>query len=279
MTVLKMNALLAKVDHGASIFRKMTAEFKVFFDKGEGAFKGIRKTFIPREGMADNPSMRQYSQVVTTVTEKLKWYEENAVSFIDSTLAIDATNAQSHLTKVPLIVGGVILARMSTLELMKLKSILTKMGLEDIYTHIPVRSDAIIWGASDEEAYQGREIFEGELIRGVTRGGTKVEFVLEDPNLKYMIDSGKVPDVSKYTPPKGIKDSLVETGDYTAQEFSGQMTQRQKAEILQRRSNLLEAIEIAIKQANDVATVSSEMSSGILFNYIHRGVLPQQNSL
>lgn len=271
MVVLKMNALLAKVEHGQSLFKKMTAEFAAFFNKSQGHFVGVRKTYDPREGTADNNSMRSFVKVVTTVNEKFDWYEKNAKEYINSTLAVDATNA-SNTTKTPLVINGVTIATMSTLELMKLKSLLTKMGVQEMYDHIPVRSDTLIWSPTDDEMYAGREIFETDLTRGASRTGIKKEIVLEDPNVRYMVESGKV-DVSKYNPAKSMTETMIEVGDYTVQHFSGEYTQRQKAEILQRRSVLLEAVEVAIKQANDVPTVQSELTANKLFGYLHRGEL------
>lgn len=272
MQILKMNALLAKVEHGQAVFRKMTAEFTNFFNKVQGSFVGVRKTYEPKEGAVDNPSMRQNTMVVTTVREKFDWYEENAREYINSTLAVDATNA-SNTYKTPLVVEGFTIANLSTLELMKLKSLLTKMGIQEMYDHIPVRSDTQIWTPTTEEMYEGREIFETALVTGVSRTSTKREIVLDDPNIRFMVESGKVPDVSKYNPVKSQAETMVEVGDYTVKHFSGEYTQRQKAEILRRRSILLEAVEVAIKQANDVPTVQSELTAEKLFGYLHRGVL------
>lgn len=278
MRNLKMNALLAKVEHAGSLFRKMTSEYLTFFTKSQGSFVGLRKTYEPREGTVDEPSMRQLVHVTTTVDEKMNWYEANASEYINSTLAVDATNASNGI-RTPLMVNGALVARLSTLELMKLKSILTKLGMEAMYAAIPVRTDTIIWESSTEDTYSGRQIYANERVSGVRRGGTKTEYILEDPNIKYMMDSGKVPDVTKYTPKTAYKDNTVEIGDYTLQHFSGEYTQRQKAEILKRRSELLEGVEIALKEANDVESVKSELTSSILFDFIHRGILPTQTSL
>lgn len=266
MGQLKMNTLLGKVDHGSGVFKTMTQEYKIFFDKNQGAFKGIRKTFIAREGFADDPSMRQFSKVVTTVGEKFDWYEEKAAEYINNTLAVDATNGQGA-NKVDLVVGGQVIAKMNVLELMKLKSVITKMGMTEMYSVLPVRSDAEIWTETDDEMYRDREIFETELSKGIKRSEAKKEYILEDPNLKNMTDT------SRYTPQKSVKTSIIEVGDYTVQNFSGETTQRYKASILDRRSVLLEAIEAAIKEANDVVVSQSDMTAKKLFDYLHRGLV------
>lgn len=266
MGQLKMNTLLGKVDHGSGVFKTMTSEYKLFFDKGQGAFKGVRKTYTPREGFADDPSMRQFSKVVTTVKEKFDWYEDKAEDFINNTLAVDATNGQGA-NKVDLVVDGQVIAKMNVLELMKLKSIITKMGMAEMYAQLPVRSDAEIWKETTDEMYVGREIFETDLSKGIKRTETKTDYILEDPNLKNMTDS------SRYSPQRATKSSIIEVGDYTVQNFSGETTQRYKASILDRRSTLLEAIEAAIKEANDVAVTYSDMTAKKLFDYLHRGLI------
>lgn len=264
MGALKMNTLLGKVDHGIGVFKTMTQEYKTFFDKSQGAFKGIRKTYVPREGFADDPSMRQFSKVITTVKEKFDWYEEKAGEFINNTLAIDRTNGQGAMS-VDLVVDGQKIATMNVLELMKLKSIITKMGMAEMYSQLPVRSDAEIWAQTDDEMYQGREIFETELSKGIKRSETKTDYILEDPNLKNMTDT------SRYNPQRAIKSTIIEVGNYTVQNFSGETTQRYKAGILDRRSKLLEAIEAAIKEANDTIVQYSNMTAQKLFDYLHRG--------
>lgn len=261
---MKMNKLLALVDHGASLFKTMTQEYKTFFDKGQSAFKGVRKTYTPREGFADDNSMRQFSKVTTTVEEKLEWYENKAADYINNTLAVDATNSLGA-NKVELRVDGVLIAKMTVLELMKLKSILTKSGMTEMYSELPVRSDAEIWSLTQDELYVGREVYETELNRGIKRSETKTDYILEDPNLKNMTDT------SRYSPQRATKSTIIEVGDYTVQSFSGEATQRYKASILSRRSRLLEAIEGAIKDANDTVTIESEMTAKKLFDYLHRG--------
>lgn len=263
---MKMNKLLALVDHGASVFKTMTQEYKVFFDKGQNAFKGTRKTYTQREGTADDPSMRQLSNVTTTVDEKLSWYEDKAADYINNTLAVDATNSQGA-AKVELLVGTISFGWVSVLELMKLKSLITKYGMTEMYSELPVRSDAEIWNETQDDAYIGRGIFETEMSKGIKRSSEAFEYILEDPNLKNMTDT------SRYQPIKSAKQRIIEVGDYTVQHFSGETTQRHKASILSRRSKLLEAIEGAIKEANDTEIVRSELNAKDFFDYLHRGTI------
>ena len=60
-------------------------------------------------------------------------------------------------------------------------------------------------------------------------------------------------------------------GDYTVQTFSGEFTHKERAEILRRRSELLSAIVEALKIANEVESVSSNMTADKLFKFLHKG--------
>lgn len=264
--MVKLNKILGVVESSTSVFRKLIADYKTFFEKKQGEFQGTKKTYTPREGTKDEPSMRQNKLVVTTVKEKLEYLEDNAINHIDNVLNIEATNASGTAKaelKVPYGNIEISFGNLSTLELMKLKSILEKEGLEAMYACIPVRSDSEIWNLTTNEMYQDREIYETPLVSGVNKSMDKEEYILEDLNLKHMTDT------SRYTPVKSVRNKILELGDYTLQHFSGEATHRYRAGVLARRSELLKAISGAIKEANDVPVVESEFSAQRLFNYLH----------
>ena len=100
-----------------------------------------------------------------------------------------------------------------------------------MYNNIPVRSDAEVWleGTDPEYAHLSN--------RNVERCTTESEeCILKDPNL----DPARLP--TNYNAKVTIKKKTVETGDYTLQKFTGEWTQRQRAELLRRRSNILAAV-------------------------------------
>lgn len=265
--MLKLNKLLALVEASTPMFRKLIAEYKSFFEKKQGDFQGIRKEYFPKDGMADLPSERQFKKIVTTVEEKLQYFENNSAEHLNNIMNVEATNA-SGVAKVELKVGEFSFGKLSTLELMKLKSILEKEGLELMYAVMPVRSDAEIWEPAEDELYVGRDVYETARLSGVKRSVAKAEYILEDPNIVKMIERGGI-DVSRYTPVKSVKDTVVDLGDYTLQHFSGETTQRYRASVLAKRSELKRAIDGALKEANDVAVVRSEFDARRLFAYLH----------
>jgi hypothetical protein len=260
--MLKLNTLLAKVESSTPVFRKLITDYKTFFEKKQGEFQGVRKTYTAKDGMKDEPSERQFVRVITTVDEKLQYLEKTATDHLNNVMAIEATNA-SGVAKVELIVEDISFGKLSSLELMKLKSIIEKEGLEPMYAALPVRSDSVIWNFTTDEMYIDRVIFETQKQSGVKRSIEKEEYILEDPNLKNMTD------ISRYTPVKSVRNIPIDLGDYTLQHFSGEETHRYRAGILARRSKLLEAINAALKEANDVQIVKSEFEASKLFAYLH----------
>lgn len=52
--MIKLNTLLAKVDHSQSMFNRMVGDYAAFFKKNQGMFQGIKKTFKPRDGYAED---------------------------------------------------------------------------------------------------------------------------------------------------------------------------------------------------------------------------------
>lgn len=261
---IKLNVLLAKTEHSASQFKKLISDYVAFFKGKQGDFRGIKKTYSPREGTVDEPSMRGNVSVVTTVGEKLHWLEETLEEHINNLFSVEATNA-SGTVKAKLVVDGVDFGELSSLELLRLKSILETQDLEQLYANIPVRSDSDIWKLTEDTQYVGRNIFESPRQEGIKKSITKTSYILSDPNVQYLKDT------SKYVPQVASQDTVLELGDYTVQHFTGESTHRDRAEILKRRSKLLGAVIEALKVANEANSISSSVTAEKIFGYLHRG--------
>lgn len=259
-----MNTLLAKVEHGSSRFAKMIGDYLAFFKGKQGAFAGIKKTHVPREGYTEDKSCIANTKVITTVGEKLEWFEQQAVPFLKELFAVEATNSKGANT-VELVVDGISFGHLTALDLMRLKTLLTKKEWVEMYENIPVRSDAEVWEPCTDSEYEGREIFQTPMLKGVTRTTESEEVILKDPN----INPDKLP--ANYNARTTIKKRVVETGDYTLQNFTGGWTQRQKAELLRRRSQLLAAVVEALKEVNDVVSEKPNLDVETLVNFLHHG--------
>jgi len=264
MDKLKLNTVLGKTEHLSSQFKASIKDYIQFFKDKSGSFKGEKKTYEPKNGTVDIPSERGNKLVVTTVAEKLNWLKETNQEYIDLLFSQEATNA-SGTPKAKLTVEGVEFGEFSSLELLRLKSFLENGDLEEMYKQIPVRNDDEEWNQTTEEMYQGKAIFENKKQAGTKKSIVKESYVMIDPNVKDLKDS------SSYKAPIGSKDTVMELGDYTFQKFTGELSHRERAEILRRRSKLLSATIEALKVSNEVDAVKSNMNAEKLFSYLHVG--------
>lgn len=261
---MKTNVLLALIEQGATTFRALVNDYVNFFKKNQGDFKGVRKTYTPRPDTMDEPSMRGITSVVTTVKEKLNWFEESAEDYINSRLSMEATNA-SGLACADLVVEGKVIANLSSSELLALKNLLENKELHLMYSSIPVRSDAEIWSVSNAEEYKSREVYEQPLMSGVKKSITKEQYILDDPNL------GKMKNTDSYRPQVVTRDTPLELGDWTSQLYSGEWTHLKRAELLKRKNTLYTAVLAALKVANEVEVVESKLKAKDIFAYLHEG--------
>ena len=262
--VEKMNVVLAKVDHSASVYAKEVNEYAQYFKNAQGAFRGEKKTYIPREGYPDDPTKKGVTAVQTTVSEQLDWFKNIATNYLNEVFSVEATNSMGA-RKVELVVDGHSFGELTALDLMRLKSILTSKELVTMYERIPVYSDSEIWKPTNNAEYGNREILENELVKGVSRTTETTEEILRDPN----IDPANIP--ANYRAAVVQRKKTVEIGDYTHQRFTGEWSQKQRADLLNRRSKLLKAVIAALKEVNDQEVVESNLDANALLDYIHYG--------
>lgn len=262
---IAMNTMLAKAEHTGAIYKKEIGDYLMLFKGKQGMFRGQKNTFAPRDGFPDDPSKQGTTMVQSTVSEQFDWLAKKiAKPYLDEQFAIEATNSRGANT-VELKVDGVSFGSLTALELMRLKSLLTESAFDDMLKNIPVRSDSEVWTKSETEDYKSREVFETPMLTGVTRTTETEEVILKDPN----IDPEHLP--SNYRAQVTTKKKTIETGDYTTQKFSGEWTQTQKAELLARKSRLLNAVIVALKEVNEQECAKTNLDSDTLLSYIFKG--------
>lgn len=257
----KLNVVLAKTDHLASIFKKSIEDYVKFFKANQGAFKGERKTYEPKPGTVDIPGQRLNKLIVTTVDDKLDWIVDNSKEYIDALFSQEKTNA-SGTAKAHLKVGDVDFGDLTSLELLRLKNLLENGTFKEMYENIPVRNDDEQWSPTTNESYVGKPVFESNELKGVQKSMLKEAYILPDPNISKI-------DASKYTPQISQKDTVIELGDFTHQRYSGEYSHVQRAAILQKRSKLLVAVIEALKESNEVEAVPSTLTADKIFGYLH----------
>lgn len=261
---MKLNVLLALTDQLRHVYKNSVSDYSKFFAKSQGAFKGEKRTYSPKDGTIDDPSKRGTIIVATTVEEKLDYFIDNSSKFIDALFSQEKTNASGQ-AQAELVVDDKSWGVFTSLELLRLKSLLEAGDLgnmKGMIESIPTRSDSEVWEKTDDEEYADRTIFETEKFTGVTKTTLKQPYVLEDPNLK----GREIP--SNYSPAVVQRDTVIELGDYTKQNFSGEWSHRERAMTLKRRTILLTAITEALKKANECETEKSELTAKKVFGYL-----------
>lgn len=263
---MKLNVLLALTDQLRVKYKNMVADYTKFFMKSQGSFKGEKRTYEPREGIVDDPSKRGITRVATTMEEKIQYFVDESKEFIDALFSQECTNA-TGFAKAKLVVEGEEWGEFTSLELLRLKTILESSDLGNIETMIsliPVRSDSEVWERSKNEDYQGRDIYETVQVSGTAKTTRKEEYILEDPNISKIKGEG-------YRPAVSSRDLIIELGDYTKQNFSGEWSHQQRALVLKRRGELRKAITVALKKANECESVKSDLTAERIFGYIFNG--------
>lgn len=262
---MKLNVLLAKTDHLASSYKGMLHDFIKFFKGAQGAFKGEQKTYAPRDGVLDESSMRGNILVQTTVSEKMGWFFKYSKDYVDSLFSQEKTNASGEAT-ADLMVDGKSWGILTSLELLRLKSIVEHGDLKAMIELLPVRSDSEIWSECEDSNYGDRNIWESPMLSGVNKTTTKENYILVDPNLE------KLKSNERYQPAVAVKNTVIELGDFTRQKFSGEISQLERATILARRTILLTSIIKALKECNEAEAVQSELTSERIFGYLFNSI-------
>lgn len=93
MSKKKLSVLLGLRDKVEKTFGNMLDDMFQKFKNKQGLFKGNRKTYIPIDGYADEPSKRGYELVASTVAEQLDWFKTNSQDYFKTVLSIEKTNA------------------------------------------------------------------------------------------------------------------------------------------------------------------------------------------
>ena len=260
---LKQNVLLAKTEALGTAYKNAIADLSKFFRNSQGSFRGIQKFYATNEDKEDLPNLRGVTRVVTTVGEKLDYFVGTNAEYINSLFSQEATNA-SGKSKAELVVNGDSWGEFSSLELLRLKSLLENQSLKQMYGNVPVRPDSQEWQPSVNEMYSGREdIFEGPKNEYIKTTTVKEEYILEDPNVSKI--EGRI----DYSAKTSIRNIVEVLGKGSTQNFSGEWSHRQRAVVQRNINTLWVAVIEALKRANEVEIVESKITADKIFGFIH----------
>lgn len=264
---MKQHVLLAKTEHSGAQFRELVKGYvKTFKDNqsNESIFRGIRQTYQAKEGFLDEPSKRGFRPVRNTVPEYLEYLEKTSNEYVSNLFALEATNASGTAT-ARLVVDGEDFGELTTLELLRLKSFLDHQELNTLYQSLPVRPDNQMWKESDDEEFRGKPVWATQLFENPHRTTLKEPFILKDPNIEFVKD-GK-----GYQPQVQYRDTPIIMGEQQVQWFSGEISHRERADILERLTKLKGAVKEALAKANEVEIVPSPLTGQKVFGYLRTG--------
>lgn len=242
----KLNVLLALRQKLANRYNQMVGDYTSFFKNKQGAFRGTLKTHSPLEGYPVDITKVANERVVTTVNEKMDWFIKEALEYYNTALSIEASNGEGAVT-VPLVFDGKTYGPYPATVLLRMRGIFESDKFAQMLGLIPVREATKVWVEADEdEDYKKRGIVQTERQSGETKTTETHQEILKDPN----INPENVP--SNYRATVTNVSSTIKTGDYTVQFFSGEWTHEKRAALLKRRSELLDAIDVALQSVNDL---------------------------
>lgn len=259
----KINVLLARAEHTAAQFTELLKNYLQTFEKKQGIFKGKRQEYQQEPDTDDQPSLRGFHAVQSTVGEYLQWFEDTCKEYIDNRFAVEATNATGP--KAELIVEGISWGQLTTLELLRLNDFLNNGELHKMYAALPVRPDTVTWTLSKNKDMADRNIYETENREQHNRTTIKSSRILPDPNLPQLKDT------KGYIPQLVPDDKTILLGIVRVQDFSGEISHEERAKILRRLTGLKAAVKEALAVANESATVQSGLTAEKIFGYLHNG--------
>ena len=260
----KLNVLLALREKLANRYAQMNGDYTSFFKYKQGAFQGTLKTHSPLDGYTVDSTKVANVRVITTVNEKMDWWLKEALDYFNTALAIEASNGQGAPT-VELEFDGRTYGPFPATVLLRLRGIIENDKFATMLGNIPVREETKVWLPIDQdEDYKRRgNIFQTERQEGETRTTETHDEILKDPNL----DPAHLP--SNYRAQVTQVKRTVKTGDYTTQSFTGEWTHQQRANLLKRRSALLDAINVALQKVNDREAIECKVDD--LFRHLIYG--------
>lgn len=248
----KQAVLLGLREKLEKTFSAMLDDFLSKFKNKQGIFQGWNKTYDAIDGFADDPTKRSFQKVSGTVQEQLDWFKKYTADYFNTVLSIEKTNSTG--IKSELVVNGTSWGEYSVLELLRLKSIMDGK-LRSIIAELPIRDEKVIWDKTKKDYYEGREVFETQVVQGHSKTTLKRTEIVNDPHIKD----------SPNRPPVAVPiETQVNVGSFTEQKFSGEITMLQRAEIQVNFDQIYNGIVEALANANNVAVVESDLGKKFL---------------
>jgi hypothetical protein len=219
------------------------------FTKKDTSFDGMIKHYVAMEEDSEQiPD--ETKELVSTVKDKLSSSIESIVAGIDAHLTKEETNA-SNTAKAELKVGNTDFGTWSATSLLALEGHLTK--IKEMYQSIPTLDSTRKWDFDNQKGMYRTE--EEVKFRSIKRPKVivKYEATKEHPAQTELLYLD------------------FQVGKYETVYFSGKITPTQKATLIKRIDDMLEAIKVARAKANNVEVQDIKVGQKI-FDFINQGI-------
>ena len=242
----KLHELLAVESDLKGAAEKIIAETVNTFTKKEHHFLERFKSYQAKDEDGETFAPEK-QEMVATVPKKLEHTQEVVVKYIDAMAQKEVTNTvASAILEVdgePLVSEPIPATLLLALE-GKLKQ------LREVYNAIPTLDPSETWHLDDKT-----ELYEAEPKQTYK---TK----------KVMKNHVKAAATDKHPAQVEVYTEDVQVGFWTTRKWSGALTPSEKADLLERVDNLIQAVKRARQRANDCEAAKTWVG-GALFAYIH----------
>ncbi len=247
----KLHELLAVEQDRKNKANQTLGETKNNFTKKDTYFEGMTKKYVSLEESENEQIPDENKEIVMTVKDKIQEMLEAVITAIDATLSKEETNA-ANLAKADLIIDEQNFGNFSATSLLALETHLGK--LKDVYEAIPTLDPTKKWS------------FDAQRL--VFRTDEEVKFrSVKRPKVIVKYEATK-----EHPAQTELLYLDYQVGKYETTYFSGKITLSQKALLLKRIDNLLEAVKVARTKANNVEVKNIKIGKK-LFDFIHKDVI------
>lgn len=246
-----LHQLLAVKKDVATRANEITGETKKVLDK-KHLFYGSLKTYEPFEESTDFTEEPQEGEHLGyTVGEKIDWFTKELGRLIDIEFQIDVSNQQAV---ADINIDGLLLASLPATFLLDLIGLLERV--RNIYQHIQILDPKYEWIPAPE---YGDGVFRsaGDDVTHRTKKQTKHK-VLYDATKEHPAQ------IEKW-----FEDERI--GKYTKRHWSGCLTAHQKALLLGRLDELIQATKKALSFANEREHAKTKIA-GKIFSWLHKDI-------
>jgi hypothetical protein len=256
----KIHELVAVEKARKQAYAAIVSETMNTFTKKEHLFQTHTKTYTAlREGDTDKPSDNETPQPITTVKEKLNYFQKYLSGIVDIVMQKEDANSRS---KADIILFDddaeeiTIAVAVPVTALVQIENLLDQVRKE-VYDNIPTLDPAKKWFVNDSVG--DGSYYSEDTVRQSTKKIPRVVTLH--------------PGTDKHPPQVQLVSEDIVSGNWVTVHFSGKILPVEKCNILGRIDNLIDAVKKARARANSTEVDLGKKIGKTLIEYINNGVI------